>query len=117
MALIVRAGYVTVETAVPGGRAHIDIPAGQVLPDDVPAEQREQLLARGDVFPALEAEPEDQGEGDPDALPDGTVADVLAWVGDDKARAEQALEAEQAEGGKNRRGVVDPLTDLLTRPE
>lgn len=56
MALIVTAGYVTVETAVPGGRANVDIPRGEVLPDDVPDEQRDTLLRRGDIAAQGEAE-------------------------------------------------------------
>lgn len=46
---VVGAGYVTVETAVPGGRARVDIPAGELLPDDVSAEDVELLLARGQI--------------------------------------------------------------------
>ncbi len=42
---------------------------------------------------------------------DGTVDAILDWVGDDDDRAGEALEAELA--GRNRKGIVDPLTDLL----
>ena len=49
MGYVVTAGYVTVETAVPGGRARIDIPAGQPLPGDVAAEDAERLLALGHI--------------------------------------------------------------------
>lgn len=38
------------------------------------------------------AEPDDEPDGD--TVPDGTAQDVLSWVGDDKDRAAQALEAE-----------------------
>ncbi|MEO3922704.1 hypothetical protein ABGB07_02295 [Micromonosporaceae bacterium B7E4] len=54
---VVTAGYVTVETAVPGGRAAVDIPRGAELPDDVPDEQRAALLTQGHIEPAR-AEPE-----------------------------------------------------------
>lgn len=40
--------------------------------------------------------------------PDGTVADVLEWVGDNPDRANAALEVEEA--GKRRKGVLDALT-------
>jgi hypothetical protein len=50
---VVTAGYVTVETAVPGGRAEVDVPRGAALPDDVPAEQRDLLLRRHAIAPAL----------------------------------------------------------------
>lgn len=51
MGYIVTAGYVTVQTAVPGGRAWIDIPRGSALPDDVPDEERDRLLALGHIAP------------------------------------------------------------------
>ena len=40
-------------------------------------------------------------------VPDGTIGDVLAWVGDDPSRAEAALTAELA--GKRRKTLVDAL--------
>lgn len=54
----VSAGYVTVETAVPGGRAQIDIPRGASLPDDVPAEQVETLLAQGRIEAMAKVQPD-----------------------------------------------------------
>ena len=53
---------------------------------------------------------------DDENMPDGPIPAVLAWVGDDLERAQQALDAEQAKGESGRKGVIDPLTDLLTRP-
>jgi hypothetical protein len=47
----VAAGYVTVETAVEGGRASVDIQRGALLPGDVPREQFDRLLDRGDIEP------------------------------------------------------------------
>ena len=49
MSFVVTAGYVTVETAVPGGRAQVDIARGAVLPDDVPAERVEALARLGHI--------------------------------------------------------------------
>jgi hypothetical protein len=119
MAYRVVAGYVTVEMDVPGGRARRDVRLGEILPADVPEAEIRMLLERGDLVavdePAADPGPE-EGDPDPDAVPDGAVPEVLAWVGDDPARAERALALEQADGGKNRKGVVDPLTELLTRP-
>lgn len=59
MGYVVTAGYVTVETAVPGGRARIDIPAGRPLPDDVPAEDVDRLLGLGHIaeLPGDDPEP------------------------------------------------------------
>jgi hypothetical protein len=53
---------------------------------------------------------------DPGAPPaeldiDGTAADVLAWVGDDQERADEALEAEQAKD-KPRSTLVKQLEKL-----
>ncbi|HEY9475629.1 MAG TPA: histone-like nucleoid-structuring protein Lsr2 [Mycobacteriales bacterium] len=50
----VAAGYVTVETAVPGGRAYVDIPRGELLPGDVPDDQVVVLLGRGHLEPVGE---------------------------------------------------------------
>lgn len=44
-------------------------------------------------------------------VPEGTVADVLAWVGDDLDRAREALDRERAEG--NRRTLIERLEELL----
>ena len=49
--------------------------------------------------PATISEPE---------VPDGTVAEVLDWAGDDPHRRQAALEAERA--GKNRKTVIEALT-------
>lgn len=108
---VVAAGYVTVETAVPGGRAAIDIPRGQALPDDAPAETVARLLGLGDIAPL--GEPELDPVPEPDEVPNGTVADVLAWVGEDVDRARQALGIELTRGDQARKGVMEPLGDLL----
>jgi len=71
------AGYVTVETAVPGGRAEIDIPRGALLPADVPAEQRERLLRLG----AIEQDSEIPAESLPPPPPRrGTGSGIDAWA-------------------------------------
>lgn len=41
------------------------------------------------------------------AVPDGTVAEVLEWAGDDPDRRAAALAAEKA--GKKRKGILDGL--------
>lgn len=101
----VTAGYVTVQTSVGAGRAHIDIRRGAALPADVDEETVAALLRRGAIVATA--------VDDPDAVPAGAAAAVLAWVGDDKTRAEQALAAEQARDGGPRVGVVGPLTKLV----
>jgi hypothetical protein len=73
----VTAGSVTAETSVPGGgRARIDHYQGAILPDDVPEEQIQALLARGQIEPVTDAgEPADRG-GEP------SNADIRAWAED-----------------------------------
>jgi hypothetical protein len=51
----VTAPYVTVETAVEGGRANVDVPRGALLPGDVPQEQVDRLLERSHIEPVPQA--------------------------------------------------------------
>lgn len=48
------------------------------------------------------------GQGDSDAVPVGTVEEVLAWVGEDKDRAARALVVER-DSDKPRKSLVDQL--------
>jgi hypothetical protein len=50
--------------------------------------------------------------GDDSEVPDGTVKEVLDWVGDDSARARAALEAEQAKDSP-RSSLVGQLNDKV----
>ena len=43
-------------------------------------------------------------------VPEGTIAEVLAWVGESVARAELALKAEEA--GQNRKMLVRQLRSM-----
>ena len=54
----------------------------------------------------------DDAPASPDEVPDGNVDEILAWVGDDHGRARAALADEQAKD-KPRKGVTDPLEQLL----
>lgn len=47
-----------------------------------------------------------------DEVPDGTVDEVLAWVGDDKAKAQQALDAEE-DADKPRTTLVEALEAMV----
>jgi hypothetical protein len=47
-----------------------------------------------------------------DAVPDGTVEDVMAWVGDDPARAAAAADAERA--GKGRKTLLADLDKIAS---
>lgn len=63
--------------------------------------------------PLVDAEEQDQQEYEwwrewTFEVPEGTVAEVLDWAGDDPHRRQAALEAERA--GKNRKTVIEALT-------
>lgn len=114
----VTAGYVTVPTAVDGGVAHVDIPRGEQLPADVPADHVQVLLDRGHIAPVDEAgeEPVEVEEpppgGDQEPVPDGTAAQVLEWVAGDTGRAARAMKAE-AGRDKPRSGLIADLGKLV----
>lgn len=66
-----------------------------------------------DKAPAPAAETTSQ---DPNAVPDGTTAEVLAWVGDDEARAQAALDKENADESP-RKGLTSELEKILEADE
>lgn len=47
----------------------------------------------------------------PEDVPDGPAAEILAWVGEDSARAQRALDAEEA--GQQRVGLTKKLKELV----
>jgi hypothetical protein len=56
-----------------------------------------------------DSEPEDDDPGEPiGEVPDGTIAEILAWAGNDEARKEAALYAERQ--GKGRKTLIDQLS-------
>lgn len=61
--------------------------------------------------PELEKEEEVvETKVDPEKVPEGSASEVLDWVGDDKDRAKEALEAE--EDGQQRIGLTKKLKEL-----
>lgn len=46
-----------------------------------------------------------------EAVPEGSVKDVLAWVGEDSAKAQRALDAENA--GEGRKTLVSKLNEII----
>lgn len=66
-----------------------------------------------DVVEARTVEPKStEGAADETtAVPKGSSADVLTWVGDDKDKAQQALDAEKS-SGKPRKGLVEELEEI-----
>jgi hypothetical protein len=92
------------------------------LREQVKAEQdaRDQAAEAGDPEPGAPREAGDHAGSDEgsdqttqsqadDEVPQGTIADVQDWVGDDPDRAQQALDAERA--GQNRATLVAWLED------
>lgn len=61
-----------------------------------------------ETFPAGTAVPTAEGSD----VPEGTVKEVLAWVGDDKDKAQRALDAENATGDP-RKSLVAELEERL----
>lgn len=105
---VVTAGYVTVITAVEGGRAYVDIPRGAALPADVPQEDVARLLALGHI-----EEPDSSVESDGVSVPEGSAKQVMEWVGTDPERAAMALDVEQAKGDNARSTLVAGLQKLI----
>lgn len=116
MAYRVVAGSVTVETNVGPGRARIDIPRGELLPDDVPEAEREHLRLLGHVEAVQTgeaAEPDGPGvDEDGDGVPEGSAHQVLEWVAGDPGRAQQALDAELAKP-EPRKGLTADLQKII----
>lgn len=81
-------------------------------------EERERIAKEGEVGPGdptlqkdedgvpIEREDADAGT-ESDDVPDGTVNEVLDWVGDDSERAQRALDVERT--GQNRSSLVSQL--------
>lgn len=117
MAYVVTAGYVTVETELPGGRrAHVDVRRGETLPADVPQAQIDWELKLNTIELVPKPEPTSTAEeaaavtelADPNAMPTGlSVSATQTWVGADRARAEVALAAENA--------AASPRSTLVAR--
>lgn len=111
---VVTAGYVSVVTAVRGGRAAVDILRGQVLPEDVPAEQVGTLLRLGHVAEVTAEPAEPATPAAPTVGPaDGTIAEVLGRVAGDPEKALAAWQAEEAKGEKARSTLLRDLTAIV----
>jgi hypothetical protein len=91
--------------------------AAQVHTENVQAETeaRDDALSAGEPEPGAPGDPTQRldpetGEAidsDDEEVPDGTIDDVLNWVGDDPSRASRALTVERA--GQNRTTLVSKL--------
>lgn len=124
--LVVLAGSVTVKRQVGAGMAYVDVAQGEPV-GDLDDETRERLLAskaigRRDGEPYVAAARPVPGEVEPDEIdrdiiPAGTVEQILAWVGDDLARARVAREYETAKGPKARATLLAKLDEVKQSTE
>jgi hypothetical protein len=125
--LVVLAGSVTVLRQVGAGRAYVDVAQGEPV-GDLDDETRERLLKEkkigrrdGEPYRGVggrpvpgEVEPD---EIDTDVIPGGTVEAVLAWVGDDLARARVAKDMELSKGLKARAELIKQLDEVKASNE
>jgi hypothetical protein len=64
----------------------------------------------GPINPDFTAENAKNRKVDPEDVPDGTAAEVIEWVSQDKARAAAALKSEGKDG---RTGLVNSLEKIV----
>lgn len=124
--LVVLAGSVTVKRQVGAGMAYVDVPQGEPV-GDLDDETRERLLkskaiGRRDGQPYEGAGRPVPGEVEPDeidtdVIPGGTVEQILAWVGDDLARARVARDMEESKGPKARATLLNALDKVKEKSE
>lgn len=130
----------TVEVEVGAGRARVDIAPGQLLPDGVSDEDRNALERRGAIrkrntdsdVDSVQAQDGaavvrpvpgvvEPDEIPRDLIPGGSVKAIMAWVGDDLARARVARDAETAKGPSARASLLRELdavkADVDEEPE
>ncbi len=132
--LVVKAGYVTVKKQVGAGMAYVDVAQGEPV-GDIDDETRDRLLkqdaiGRRDGKPYGQASETDAvkaarpvpGEVEPDEInrdivPGGTIDQIMAWIGDDLARARVARHEEEAKGDKARATLLKRIDDLKAKLE
>jgi hypothetical protein len=65
--------------------------------------------------PQETTKPLPQAQADPEAVPAGTVPEVMTWVGEDPVRAQKALD-EEKKNDRPRKGLVSSLTEMVEKP-
>jgi hypothetical protein len=70
-------------------------------------EAAEREAEEGPVGPQDPTSDSDDDSEEDDDVPDGTIQEVLEWVGDDSERAQRALQVERS--GQNRSSLVSQL--------
>ncbi len=125
--LVVKAGSIQVLTQVGAGKAWVDVPQGSPVPADISDEDRARFLKSGAIGTSGDAEyvaaarpvagEVEPDEIDPKIIPSGSVEQILAWVGDDLARARVAREMEEAKGPKARANLLKALDEVKISTE
>lgn len=95
---------------------------GTVMKHDLPlpggirsrVDKKELLLVNEDGTPLAEPEAEAPA-GNSDEVPAGSIAVVLGWIGEDKMRAQRALDVEAVKD-QPRKSLVAALEEMLTTP-
>lgn len=64
-------------------------------------------------LPKVEGQRDEYVAPGDDEVPAGSAKEVLDWVGDDKDRAQQALDAEETKPNGGRKGLKNDLQELL----
>lgn len=106
MALIGKAALTTCRTETQG---YVLVPAGVQVPGDILEEDAKRLLAEGYLVERESSTDDDDRGGDKPAK----VDDILAEVGEDKAKATEALEAEKARGDAARTTLLAKLQSIV----
>lgn len=83
---------------------------------DMPGNTKKVAYTEGTKPKATKSEPKQAPGVDPNAVPEGTAAEVMAWVGDDADRAQRALDAEN-KADRPRVTLIDDLERVILRDE
>jgi hypothetical protein len=78
--------------------------------------KRDRVSEIEEVKPTPTNTPVISPDADENDVPQGTVPEVLSWVGDDKDRAQKALDAEN-ENDKPRKSLVSELEEVLSEED
>jgi hypothetical protein len=124
--LVVLAGSVTVLRLVGAGMAWVEVAQGEPV-GDIDDETRDRYLKSGaigrrDGKPYEAASRPVPGEVEPDeidtdVIPGGSIEQIMAWVGDDLARARVARDMEESKGPKARAGLLKKLDEVKANAE
>lgn len=78
--------------------------------DPYMAQDAEEPVVETTVEPVQPTTEETPAANDKIDVPEGSIKEVLAWVGEDMDKAKAALEAEEA--GENRKTLVTKLKEI-----